>query len=181
MKIKKILGAIVLAALVVLPIKASAATYGTTYEFIGENAKNAKVGDILTVQVTGINEGGASTNTVSFKMSMTGLEYVEGSAQGQGSWIVASQDSTGIVFSNENSVSDAKYVVGTFQVRKTVDEGCELSIICNGVQKKLTPPTPTTPNVKTGNFVPYIVIGSGIAIAGAVYYVTRRNNKFYRI
>jgi hypothetical protein len=36
-------------------------------------------------------------------------------------------------------------------------------------------------NPQTGNFLPYVVIGAGIALAAIVFTVSRKNNKLYKI
>ena len=175
MKIKKILGFIALAVLVILPIKASAASYGISWTESEVDSEG-----YFTVTVKGTQSGGGQLSNFSADMTMQNVEYVEGSITGNGTWTGQVTGST-VVFTSSSPVTDSEFVVGTLKFKKsdTAIENCNVTFVCNGTTKTVTPETPENP--KTGNALPYAVIGAGIAIAGTVYYVTRKNTKLYKI
>ena len=80
---------------------------------------------------------------------------------------------------NEKKLSETNgsFTIGTIRFQK-ISEPCKAVFTCNEETKTVTPPVK---NPKTGNALPYAVIGAGIVIAGAVYYVTRKNTKLYKI
>lgn len=65
-------------------------------------------------------------------------------------------------------VGQIKYVVD----KNASDEDCTVSYTFNGSSGKINP--------ETGSFVPYVVIGSGILLVGAILLVTKKS-RLYRI
>lgn len=173
MKMKKLLGALVLAVMVILPIKVSAATYSITW---GDQCDTDKDGYCLVKPVLN-QSGGASTDILKATMTLSNMEFV--SAEGNEEWNIE-VNGLSIIFTPKSGqpITAATSKLGTLKFKKTGDP-CAITFTCEEVTKTIEP-KPITPN-KTGNFLPYAVIFSGIAIAGGVYYVTRRNNKFYKI
>ena len=173
MKVKKILGFIAIAVAVLLPMSAKAATWGLTYD----SKTDAEGYTIVTVK--GIQEGTTTAFSQAFTadMELKNMELV--SYEGAGVWEVTVSGNT-LTFIPSTPVTDAQTTLATLKFKK-VDTAAECSVIftCNEQTKTVTPSTPENP--KTGSALPYAVIVAGIAIAGAVYYVTRKNNKLYNI
>ena len=172
---KKILGFIALVVLVVLPLKANAATWGLTFD-----GTEADEQGYFTVTVKGIQSDNPSgMQEINTTMTMTNVEYV--SDTGSGKWTV-SRNGNALTFINEAPVYDAEFTVATLTFKK-VDLAAECDVVfnCNNENKKVTPKTKTVKNPKTGSALPYAVIATGIVLATGVYYVTRRNTKLYKI
>lgn len=174
---KKFLGFIALAVLVILPIKASAAT--RSISFVDNGDFDADTG-YFTVTVKGTQSGGSSiTDPIQSTMTLTNVEYVDGEEVVNGSWNVYREGTT-LTFTPSVAVSDSSFTIVTLKFKK-IDANAECGVLfqCNDVTKKITPGKVTNP--KTGSALPYAVIMSGIVIACGVYYVTRKNAKLYKI
>lgn len=173
MKIKKFLGFIALVVLVALPIKANAAGYGIDWG--SECVTDSSNSDYCTVTIKGsITDGGSISAPLSATMSLQGLSYV--SAEGSSNWSVTVSDNQ-IIMTPSAPETNGTFTIGTIRFQK-ISEPCKATFTCEGETKTVTPPVK---NPKTGNALPYAVIGAGIVIAGVVYYVTRKNTKLYKI
>lgn len=174
MKIKRFLGFIALAVAVLLPMSAKAASWGMSFE------KTEDTDDYFVVTIKATQDQANTFTAGLYTATMTieeGAQYVEGSATGNGDWQVTVTGNT-ITMTLANNMIDLNGTVGTLKFNKISTENCDVLFECNG---KTTTVKPTPENPKTGNVLPYAVIVGGIAIAGAVYYVTRKNNKLYNI
>jgi hypothetical protein len=171
MKIRKFLGFIALAVLVVLPIKANAETWGLSYPYETDSE------GYTVVTVKGTQTDHTSTS-YSVSMTLTNMELV--SAEGVGTWIV-NQSGTELTFTSTTPVTDSEFTIATLKFKK-IDSSQECNVVfkCD-TQTKTVTPSKTTTNPTTGNILPYAVIMAGIVIAGTVYYVTRKNTKLYKI
>ena len=172
MKVKKILGFIALAVAVLLPMSAKAATWGLTYD----STTDSEGYTIVTVK--GIQDGTTTAFSQAFTAEMT-LENMELiSYEGTGVWQMTVSGNT-VTFVPSTPVTDSETVIGTMKFKKIdTAQNCRVIFNCNDQEKTVTP---TPENPKTGNVLPYAVIVAGIGLAGAVYYVTRKNNKLYNI
>lgn len=176
MKIKKFLGFIGLAVLVILPLRVKAAEQGIKVE-------KSTQGDYTVVTLKYVQSGGQSVSSIPISMTMQNAELVEGGVIPQGTWVVQEQSATGITFVSSTPITDAEFTVATFTFRKTggAQDKCQIDFKY-GNQTEKVPVGPSTPeNPKTGNVLPYAVIVAGIVVAGGVYYITRKNTKLYKI
>lgn len=171
MKIKKFLGFIALAALVILPIKANAASWGLTYPSVNDNEGYTTV----TVKGTQTDHTSSAFNVT---MELTNMELI--SYEGVGTWTVTASGTT-LSFVSSTPVTDSEFTIATLKFKK-IDTAAECKVVfrCED-QVKTVAPNVTPSNPKTGNALPYAVIGTGIVIAGVVYFVTRKNTKLYKI
>ena len=173
---KKFLGFIALVVLVVLPLKVNAESYGINWE-------GTKPDDdgYFTVTVKGTQTGGGTIDNFVATMTLNNVEYVDGAEVTNGQWSVI-RESTKLTFTSGVAVSDANFTVATLKFKK-IDTAAECSVVfeCLGTTKTVTPNPKTTKNPKTGSALPYAVIAVGAMMAVAVYYVTRKNTKLYRI
>lgn len=177
MKMKKFLGALVLAVLVALPIKASAAEYSVTW---GEECTLDSEGNCLVTPVLK-QSGGASSSMLSATMTLVNLEYV--GAEENSDWKIE-VSGTAVVFTSKTgtAITDAESALGTLKFKKIdAAEECGLTFVCNGKTDEVKPTKTPVKSEPTGNFLPYAIIATGAVIAAGVYYVTRKSNKFYRI
>lgn len=173
MKIKKFLGFIALAALIVLPIKANAAGY--SIDWGKECVTDASNSDYCTITITGnITDGGSISTPLSATMTLQGLNYI--SSEGTSNWNVSVSDNQ-IIMTPSAPETNGTFTIGTIRFQK-ISEPCKATFTCNEETKTVTPPVK---NPGTGKALPYAVIGAGIVIAGVVYYVTRKNTKLYKI
>lgn len=183
MKIKRFLGFIALAVAILLPMSANAATIRIPEKY-GElpyvkNADGTYTADIPLILV----DGTSWTEAIPLQISRINTEIV--SVEGVGIWTYSQTGDT---------IGDTIYLTPTAPETRTgefvaakitykvVDPSvkpCEFAVACN--QSKAEVVIKDVENPKTGNVLPYAVIVGGIAIAGAVYYVTRKNNKLYNI
>ena len=173
MRIKKFLGFIVLAVTVLLPMSAKAATWGMNNNFTQtENADGT-----VTVELEFFQSEGNSLTNLSTTMILTNVEVVN--VEGVSPWnVTQSGNELTLIASTPETRTSFTAAKVTYKKIDTAKE-CKIEFVCNGETKTKTPSTPENP--KTGNVLPYAVIVAGIAIAGAVYYVTRKNNKLYNI
>ena len=175
MKMKKLLGFIALAILVVLPIKAKAAGYGMTFE------KTEETDEYFVVTIKAVQDTANSLTAGSYTATMTiaeGAQYVDGSETSYGNWAVTVTGNTVYMTLSANQ-TELETTVGTLKFNKISATNCDVQFECNGKTTTIKENTPSNP--KTGNALPYVVIATGIVIAGAVYYVTRKNTKLYKI
>ena len=174
MKIKRFLGFIALAVAILLPMSAKALSYGMNNEF--KQVTNAD--GTITVDLDFWQDEGNSVTNLSTTMVLENVEIV--SVDGVGTWTVTQ---TGNDLNLITSAPETRTAFTAAKVTyKTINtaEKCGIDFVCNGTTTEVAPET-TPENPKTGNVLPYAVIVAGIAIAGAVYYVTRKNNKLYNI
>ena len=174
MKIKKFLGFIALAVVVLLPMSAKAASWGLSYPY----EEDSEGYTVVTIKGSQDGTTSAFANALTVEMTLNNLELV--SAEGNDAWTVTATGNT-LTLIPSTPVTDAKFTIGTLKFKKidTAAE-CNVKFVCQD-QVKTVDPNPTPENPKTGNVLPYAVIVAGIGIAGAVYYVTRKNNKLYNI
>lgn len=174
MKMKKVLGFIALAvAAIALPIKAEAASLGLSF------VKGDTVGGYFDVTIKGVQDGGNVLSTpLTTTMTMTNVEYVEGSITGTSNWTATVTGNT-ITLTPTTPVSDSEFTVATLRFKETGGKPCDVVFECNG--KKTVIENKETVNPTTGSSLPYVVIVGGITVAAGVYYFTRRNTKLYKI
>ena len=173
---KKFLGFIALVALVILPMKVNAATYGLDFTQTEEDEQG-----YFTVTLKGFQTDNPSGLTeFQTTMTLTNVELV-GDVVGNGGWTAVVSGNT-LVFTSQNPVTDAEFTLATLTFKKINSaEKCYVKFTCNDVEKTVAPKTKTVKNPKTGNVLPYAVIAVGVVLAAGVYYVTRKNTKLYRI
>ena len=177
---KKLLGFIALVALLIIPFKVSAASYGVSFTNNGDLDNEGNF--TITVKVT--QSGNSSLTDFSAIMTLTNVTYVpEGNVTNRG-WTVTTDPANPnkLNFSSGVAVTDSNFTVATLKFKK-IDTAAECNVVfeVDGSSKTVTPDKTPTENPTTGTVLPYAVIAVGIVMAGAVYYVTRRNTKLYRI
>ena len=173
---KKILGFIALAVLLVLPIKAHAASYGISWTGTKADAEG-----YFTVTVKASQTGNNSMESFSSTMTLTNVEFIDEGSEGIGTWRVT-RDGLNLQFISTVPVSDASFEVATLKFKKVnTAEECSVLFTCDNGTSKTVTPSETVNNPKTGNALPYAVIAVGAMMAVGVYYVTRRNAKLYKI
>ena len=181
---KRVLGLIVLAMMVVLPMKVNAAL-----DFSGftcDDKVTAADGSVTkTCYITGKATNGSSIST--FTGTFTSQTPVSSS-----SFTIAT-----IVFSVDNTAEKCAVQLipcydesGNFgcgnAVEVTEEQFCKVvdgtyygkdgSVVTADVYN-----AQCVTNPQTGNFVPYVVIIAGIALAVGVFVISRKNTKLYRI
>ena len=171
---KKFFGFIVLAVLVILPMKVSAAQYGISWTGSKPDAEG-----YFTVTVKGTQTGENKMEAFSSTMTLTNVEFIE--AQGIGTWRVI-RDGLNLQFSTTVPIEDASFDVATIKFKKVnTAEECNVLFTCDNGESKTVTPEKAVTNPKTGSALPYAVIAIGVVMAAGVYYVTRRNEKLYKI
>ena len=172
MKVKKFLGFIALAVAVLLPMSAKAATWGMSFD------KTEETDEYFVVTITAKQDQVGAFTANAYQATMTMEEGAQfDSYTSNGNWTVTVSGNTVTMVLSENMTA-LETVVGTLKFKKIGTENCDVLFECNG---KTSTVTPKPENPKTGNVLPYAVIVAGIGLAGAVYYVTRKNNKLYNI
>jgi len=218
---KKLLGLIVLAIMVILPMNVNAAV-GGSIECTKDAALTTPVGNYThsktckikaTVSGTSINSFLARFN---FDNSIIKINAVNPSGAWGQPTTTAITGGVELTFKASNSLSaDSDVALVTFYIDKSdpnkdctikftpcFDENgnnkCGEEVIITETPKckvengtyygkdgsvvtKETYDAECTENKKTGSFMPYAVIASGIALAVIVYTVSRKNNKLYKI
>ena len=177
---KKLLGFIALVALLVIPFKVSAAQYEVSYTNNGDIDTEGN----FTVTVKVRQSGNSSVTDFSTTMSLTNVTFIpEGTVTNKG-WTVTQDPANPnkLNFSSGVALTDSSFTVATLKFKK-IDTAAECNVLfeCEGTTKTVTPDKTPTENPTTGAVLPYAVIAVGVVMAGAVYYVTRRNTKLYRI
>ena len=177
---KRILGLIVLVALVVIiPTKVNAASWGLNFERTEPDEQG-----YFTVTVKGFqtdNPDGLGVEPIKTTMTLTNVELI-GEIEDNGEW-TSTREGNVIQFVAGSIVRDAEFTLAKINFKKidTALEECNVVFECNGVVKTVTPPKKTVKNPKTGNALPYAVILAGTVLTVGVYYVTRSNTKLYKI
>ena len=177
---KKLLGYIAFVALLIIPFKVSAAQYGISFTNNGDLNNDG----YFTITVKATQSGNSTLTDFSSVMTLTNVTFVPDGTVTNGTWSV-SQDASNpnkLNFSSGVGVTDSNFTVATLKFKK-IDTASECKVVfeCEGSTKTVTPDKTTTENPTTGAVLPYAVIAVGIVMAGAVYYVTRKNTKLYRI
>lgn len=206
---KKVIGLIVMAMMIVLPMGVHAASFSSEIYPIAEDESGA------TYEVTFTIGSGTKFTQIGGTLELIGVSLE--SITTDNSALVNESSGTNLLF---NSASGGVLAPGTYKftvvVKKidpancsvkwtpcTIDEGQNTPIcdykpvvptkaICKIVGNKYFGKNGTEVtkevyesecinNPKTGNFMPYIVLGAGIMLAVVVFTVSRKNNKLYKI
>lgn len=207
---KKVIGLIVLAIMVILPMKVNAA-YSFEFKEIAED--DTTLTTEISVTITGsstLSQIGGTLNMKHLTLGSvtmtdtnwtnistgTSLLFKASTNMGAGTYKIAT-----VTFNKDGSATatDPCYVnwtpctneTGSFVCGNTPVEIAETYVcrVVNGTYygKNGTVVTEDVynsecvSNPQTGNFLPYIVIVTGIALAVIVFTVSRRNNKLYKI
>ncbi len=208
LKMKKILGTIALAMMVLLPITVNAAIGGNiTCDDLDQDTKTK------TCYITGSATNGDSLTEYTGTLKLVNAAIV--SITPASGWTDASSG-TNLKFTSSTEVSGSSFKVATivFSYTGTAGEKCTITFTpCYTSDGEYTCGTPTSveesytckvvngtyygkdgsvvtadvynsecaDNPQTGSFVPYAVIISGLALAVVVFTVSRRNTKLYKI
>ena len=208
---KRVLGLIVLAMMVVLPMKVNAAL-----DFSGFKCDDKVTESDGTVTKTCYIVGKATGNSAitDFTATLTLQNMTLLSATPTSPWQDNGSSGTNLKFKSDTSVSGATFTIATlkFKVDNTAEK-CAVQLIpcytdgtyscgnvvqvteqqiCKVVNGKyygkdgseVTADVYTeqcVTNPQTGNFVPYVVIIAGIALAVGVFTISRKNTKLYKI
>ncbi|MBE6140625.1 MAG: hypothetical protein E7172_03725 [Firmicutes bacterium] len=129
-----------------------------------------------------------SGNTTAISTFTAKVQVTEGlvvdNATGTGNWN-AEYSNGNLVFTNTTVEGDssADITFGTFTVKVPKDaKECKIKIQPVSIDlPEVNIEIPVEKPTETGASLPLIILGSGIIIAGAVYVVTRRNTKLYKI
>ena len=208
---KRVLGLIVLAMMVVLPMKVNAAL-----DFSGftcDDKVTAADGSVTkTCYITGKATNGSSISTFTGTLTLQNMSIKTVTASSP--WTNESSG-TSLRFTSQTPVSSSSFTIATivFSVDNTAEKCAVQLIPCydesgnfgcgNAVEVteeqfcKVVDGTyygkdgsvvtadvynaQCVTNPQTGNFVPYVVIIAGIALAVGVFTISRRNTKLYKI
>ena len=209
---KKVMGLIVLAIMIILPMKVNAA-YSIEFKKVAEDDANSTLTTEIILTVTGNSTLSQIGGQLEMKHVTLGSITVTDSK-----WTNVSSGNT-LSFTASSSVGAGTYKIATIIFNKdgtaTADDNCYVgftacadetgSLICTDNKIEITETyickvvngtyygksgnvvtedvynKECVSNPQTGNFLPYIVIASGIALAVVVFTVSRRNNKLYKI
>ncbi len=207
---KKVISLIVLAIMVILPMKVNAA-YSFDFKEVAEDDTTltteisvtitgsstlSQIGGTLTMRH--VTLGSVTMTDTSWTNVSTGssLLFKAESNVGAGTYKIAT-----VIFNKDGSATatDPCYVnwtpctdeTGSFVCGNTPIEISE-TYVCRNVDGTFYGKNGTVvteevynsecvSNPQTGNFLPYVVILTGIALAVVVFTVSRRNNKLYKI
>ncbi|MBO7080046.1 MAG: hypothetical protein J6W64_09600 [Bacilli bacterium] len=145
-----------------------------------------------TSVVLGMKDITSALNNVEITINFNSSEVVYGSFKGQNGWenvgeTKISNKTIKLLFKNlSGDVTSSTTTFGTFVFKypSTLTE-LDCSATINGVTIKTTTETTTetkeTTNPSTGASLPVVILASGAAVAGVVYYVSKRNTKMYKI
>ena len=147
-----------------------------------------------TSVVLGMKDITSALNDVEITINFNSSEVVYGSFKGQNGWENVGETSIKnktikLTFKNVNGdVTSSTTTFGTFVFKypsTLTDLDCSATI--NGVTIKTTETTTETTekketvNPSTGVSLPVAILVCGAAVAGVVYYVSKRNTKMYKI
>ena len=148
-----------------------------------------------TAVTLGMKDNTGSLNNVEITISFNSSEVKFGSFTGQNGWenmgdTSITNKTIKLKFTNlSGDVTSSTTTFGTFVYKypsTLTDSDCSATI--NGVSVETTTTTETTTtetketvNPSTGVSLPVVILVSGLAIAGVVYYVSKRNTKMYKI
>lgn len=188
---KKLFGFLALMALVILPIKVSAAASYTREKISGPDANGYYTASIFVT----VDEG---TTFPGFSGALVGHNALIGDFLDADEFIVDTVNSTKIddthatvktVYKNEDALSGVTYV-GTGKEVEVVrftykhdpsasaDEKCYVSYIPEGeTERKIEEPK----NPPTGSVLPYVGIAAGIVLIASAYIISKKSTKLYRM
>ena len=182
---KKILGLMVLALVVLLPMNTRAATS------INYNCGQADANGVITCTIT-YNITGDEVDSLTVTLTEKGGADVTDVAEAAGSeWSISTKNEvdgvTTIVLGSVGLTGEGDLF--TFSYRPSGEEDCEVQITLDGQNVPVTPPDPTpetpsdtpTDNKQTGATLPYVALGVIAVAATGAYLATRNKSKMYRI
>lgn len=193
---KKMLSFIAVLALLILPLKVSAAGATYSHEVLGPDANGTYTAVIYATVSQGTSFPGfngklVGTNAILESIQDTDLFKVDTANTTQEADGKSAQVKT--VYSNPNATSlDAAEYVGTgekVEILKftykhdstaSADDDCYFSYIPDGVTNYQITPKKTT-NPKTGSVLPYVGIIAGIGLIGCAYVISKKSTKLYRM
>lgn len=193
---KKMLSFIAVMALLILPLKVSAAGATYSHEVLGPDANGVFTAVVYATvsegtTFTGFNGKLVGTNAILEGIQDTDLFKVDEtntSKEADGKSAIVKT-----VYTNANATSlDAAEYVGTGEKVEVLkftykhdstadaDADCYFSYIPDGVTNyKITPQKTTNP--KTGSVLPYVGIIAGIGLIGCAYVISKKSTKLYRM
>lgn len=208
---KKVMGLIVLAMMILLPVGVNAAL-----DFSGFTCDDRVVADdgsvTKTCYIRGKATDGSSINQFTGTLTLQNMSVKSITASSP--WTNNNGNSTNLSFSASTSVTNSDFTIATIvlsvnnlaekcavQFIPCYDDngfGCRNTVevtenhVCKIVDGKYYGKNGTEVtaevynaecinNPQTGNFVPYIVIIAGIALAIGVFTISRKNTKLYKI
>lgn len=144
-----------------------------------------------TAIVLGMKDITSALNDVEITINFNSSEVVYGSFKGQNGWenvgeTAIKNKTIKLTFKNlSGDVTSSTTTFGTFVFKypSTLTE-LDCSATINGVTIKTTTEETEkkeTVNPSTGASLPVVILVSGLAVAGVVYYVSKRNTKMYKI
>lgn len=207
---KKIIGLIVLAIMVILPMKVNA---GYSFEF----KEIAQDDTTLTTEISVTLTGTSTLNQIGGNLTMKHVT-IKSVTMADAKWTNSSTGSS-LLFKSSSSIGAGTYKIATVVFQKDgtatatdpcyvnwipcVDENGQVNCkdepivvtetyVCKVVNGKYYGKSGTevteavynsecVSNPQTGSFLPYVVIAAGIALAVGVFTVSRKNNKLYKI
>ena len=183
---KKLLGLMVLAFVVFLPMNAKAAS-------INRTCKDADANGIITCTVTYNIPAGEEQDSMTVTLTEKGGAEITNVADANDSvWTVSSKNEvdgvTTVILASSDLVSGEDDLF-TFSYKPSGEEGCLIEIAYDG--QPITPSTPDpepqpdpdtpTDNKQTGATLPYVALGVIAVVATGAYLATRNKSKMYKI
>ncbi len=193
---KKMLSFIAVMALLILPLKVSAAGATYSHEVLGPDANGVFTAVVYATVSQGSTYTGFDGKLVGTNALLDGIQDTDLFKVDQASKVIEADMKSATVktvYSNPNAQTlDAAEYVGTgekvevlkFTYRHdptaNADDDCYFTYIPDGVTNyKITPKE--TKNPKTGSVLPYVGIIAGIGLIGCAYVISKKSTKLYRM
>jgi len=180
---KKIIGMIVLALFVCLPLSVDAAiktNFSCGKEVTAEGGKTVKT---CTIAVETTNN--ESISSYEAELVLTNVTLDESSVKGLGAFTNVAVLGNTISFSASTPQTGEKIEIGQFTVVvDTTKTECKVVLVPTSAdipKEEQTVVITPTDNPGTGSAVSYIAIGAGLLLVAGAYVVSRKNTKMYKI
>ncbi len=181
---KKYLSILVLGIALFLPLSASAVTKKVEWHCDNKTCVDTSADTCQRTCTLGLSAD-ASLNEFAFNST---LKLSEGakvvSVTPANSWKVSDEwkngtNSVALNFTSTPASTGTKIDIATVVVEINKNATCSLTLEANGDNKTVTIEKEDT--VNTGATLPMIVIACGALVAGAVYIISKKNTKMYKI
>ncbi len=178
---KKYLGLLLMALVVLIPLNVKAAGLAIRDPQSNGDCKSTGDGVITCTLVYQINEGNVDEATVT--LTEKGGAKIQSVTSAAGSdWTVSDHTSSNGVWTvklNSIGVTGSGNLF-TFTYVPSGSDDCGVEVATEGKVVPVTPDTPTD-NKQTGTTLPYIALGGIVVLATAAYLATRNKSKMYKI
>ena len=180
--LKKLLGVIALSMVLLLPVKAGAATINPKCEKSCPT-ENGKCTSVCTISVAGntgsLTEFKATLNIVGDGVTVTKITPGTG-------WTNLTASTTGksipLDFLASTAVTTSDFVLATINLElESSATNCSLKLSNPSVGTEVTTVIETTTETKTGATIPLAIIACGAVVAVVIYGATKKNKKMYKI